>query len=102
MAFDDFAMSFAGVALLAYMSTLTSLGYTATQFALLTSAIAWSGKLLKGFSGMWVQALAASGGSLLDAYARFFVLTAGGFGLTALVLVLALNAVAVRRDRRTA
>ena len=41
MAFDGFAIAFSGVALVTYMSTLTSLGYTATQYALLTSALAW-------------------------------------------------------------
>ena len=41
MAFDSFATSFAGVALVSYMSSLTSLGYTATQYALLASAYVW-------------------------------------------------------------
>ena len=63
MAFDDFSMNFAGVALIIYMSTLTSLGYTATQYALLTSALAWTGKFLKGFSGVWVLAVAREGDS---------------------------------------
>jgi len=35
MAADSFGISFAGVALVTYMSSLTSLGYTATQYALL-------------------------------------------------------------------
>jgi PAT family beta-lactamase induction signal transducer AmpG len=37
MALDNFAQAFAGVALVAYMSSLTGLGYTATQYALLSS-----------------------------------------------------------------
>src|SRR6201997_4038984 len=37
MAADNFGISFAGVALVAYMSSLTNLGYTATQYALLSS-----------------------------------------------------------------
>lgn len=90
MAFDDFSMNFAGVALIIYMSTLTSLGYTATQYALLTSALAWTGKLLKGFSGVWVLALHARGLDMLHAYAAFFVL-AGLAGIPALLLVFALR-----------
>ena len=66
MSFDSVAIGFSGVALVAYMSTLTSLGYTATQYALLTSALAWTGKFLKGCSGASVEAL-HSGRSLLDA-----------------------------------
>ena len=93
MAFDSFAMSFAGVALVAYMSGLTSLGYTATQYALLTSTYAWVGKILKGFSGATVEALAQSHG-LMNAYALFFV-GAGAVGLPALGLCLIL----VRRTR---
>ena len=62
MAFDALAMAFSGVALVAYMSTLTSLGYTATQYALLTSALAVTGKSLKGFSGVIVDALQVAEG----------------------------------------
>jgi len=41
MAGDNFSISFAGVALVAYMSSLTNIGYTATQYALLSSTYAW-------------------------------------------------------------
>jgi PAT family beta-lactamase induction signal transducer AmpG len=75
MAVDSFAIGFSGVALVSYMSTLTSLGYTATQYALLTSALAWTGKILKGFSGDIVEAL-EPGRGLLDAYALFYLLCA--------------------------
>jgi PAT family beta-lactamase induction signal transducer AmpG len=88
MAFDPIAMGYAGVALVAYMSTLTSLGYTATQYALLTSALALTGKFLKGFSGTIVEAL-QHGRSLLDAFAWFYLLAAG-LGLPAIVLCLVL------------
>ena len=76
MGFDSLVMGAAGVALIAYMSSLTSLGYTATQYALLTSAMAWSGKFLKGFSGDLVEALQHTGLSPLNAYAWFFVFSA--------------------------
>jgi PAT family beta-lactamase induction signal transducer AmpG len=87
MAFDGFCMSFAGIALISYMSTLTSLGYTATQYALLTSALAWTGKFLKGFSGAWVQGLVTPTRDLTHAYALFH-LYAAATGVPALILVL--------------
>jgi PAT family beta-lactamase induction signal transducer AmpG len=84
MAFDSFAMAFSGVALVAYMSTLTSLGYTATQYALLTSALTWTGKTLKGFSGAIVEVL-HHGRSLLEAYSQFYLFSAA-IGLPAVLL----------------
>jgi PAT family beta-lactamase induction signal transducer AmpG len=95
MAGDNFAMSFAGVALVAYMSSLTELGYTATQYALLSSTYAFLGKFLKGFSGEVVEHL-SHGRPLAQAYALFFIGSAL-IGAPALVLVLAL---AVRLERR--
>ena len=88
MTFDSVAIGYSGVALIAYMSTLTSLGYTATQYALLTSALTWSGKTLKGFSGVIVDHL-NRGRSLTDAYALFYLLC-GAIGLPAILLCLAL------------
>ncbi len=98
MGFDDFCMSFAGLALIAYLSTLTSLGYTATQYALLTSALNWSGKTLKGFSGQWVKGLAHTSPDLPHAYATYFIYAAVGAGVPALLLVLALTYVERRRQ----
>ncbi|HWA63754.1 MAG TPA: MFS transporter, partial [Caulobacteraceae bacterium] len=99
MAFDSVAMSLSGVALVAYMSSLTSLGYTATQFALLTSAMVWSGKTLKAFSGVIVEAL-QPGRSLLDAYALFYLLS-GAVGLPAIVVCMVLAARQARAARLT-
>ena len=79
MSLDSFAQSFAGVALVTYMSSLTSLGYTATQYAMLSSTYAILGKLLKGFSGVAVDTLTPTYG-LLGAYATAFLVT----GLTAI------------------
>jgi PAT family beta-lactamase induction signal transducer AmpG len=90
MALDNFGIAMAGVTLVTYMSSLTSLGYTATQYALLTSTYAWAGKILKGFSGEMVESLAAHYG-LMEAYAIFFV-GAGLIGIPALVLFAILNA----------
>jgi PAT family beta-lactamase induction signal transducer AmpG len=96
MTFDGFSMAFAGVVLITYMSTLTTLGYTATQYALLTSALAVTGKFLKGFSGAWVQGLARGGRDLPHAYALFY-LYAALVGVPALALVLWLAVVLRRR-----
>jgi PAT family beta-lactamase induction signal transducer AmpG len=62
MSLDSFAQAFAGVALVTYMSSLTSLGYTATQYAMLSSTYALLGKFLKGFSGVAVDALTPAHG----------------------------------------
>jgi len=75
MSLDSFAQAFAGVALVTYMSSLTSLGYTATQYAMLSSTYALLGKFLKGFSGAAVDALTPTYG-LLGAYAAMFIGTA--------------------------
>lgn len=84
MCFDDFAISVAGVTLVAYMSSLTSLGYTATQYALLSSAYALAGKFLKGFSGAIIEGAAPHVGRM-EAYAVFFI-GCGALGIPALLL----------------
>ncbi len=83
---DNFGIGFAGVALVTYMSSLTTIGYTATQYALLSSAYTYVGKLAKGFSGVMVEHF-ATGRTLIEGYAIFFV-AAGLLGLPALVLCL--------------
>jgi MFS transporter, PAT family, beta-lactamase induction signal transducer AmpG len=84
MAVDDFGISVAGVTLVAYMSSLTSLGYTATQYALLSSAYALGGKFLKGFSGLAVETMTPHVG-LMSAYALFFI-GCGIIGVPSLIL----------------
>lgn len=91
---DNLATGFAGVALTAYMSSLTSLGYTATQYALLSSFYAVLGKVLKGFSGQMVQALEPLAGQM-GAYALFFAGTAA-IGIPVTVLCLFLDRAANR------
>jgi MFS transporter, PAT family, beta-lactamase induction signal transducer AmpG len=88
MAADNFGISMAGVTLVTYMSSLTTLGYTATQYALLSSVYTVFGKLLKGFSGTVVEGLAAHVG-LMEAYALFFA-GAGLIGIPAILLFLLL------------
>jgi PAT family beta-lactamase induction signal transducer AmpG len=88
MVIDNFCNGFAGVALVGYMSSLTNIGYTATQYALLSSFYALLGKVLKGLSGWAVEQLEV-GRSLLEAYSLFFTATAV-VGIPALLLCLAL------------
>jgi PAT family beta-lactamase induction signal transducer AmpG len=95
MAGDNFSLSFAAVALVAYMSSLTSLGYTATQYALLSSTYAWLGKILKGFSGAAVERLSTTHG-LIHAYGIFFI----ACGLTGVPAVLLFAALGYWHDRK--
>lgn len=90
MVIDNFCSGFAGVALIGYMSSLTSAGYTATQYALLSSFYALPGKVLKGMSGWTIEQLEV-GRSLLEAYSLFFAGTAL-IGIPALLLCLVLAA----------
>jgi PAT family beta-lactamase induction signal transducer AmpG len=96
MAVDNFGAAFAGVALVTYMSSLTTKGYTATQYALLSSAYTYVGKFAKGFSGVMVESL-ASGRTLLQGYALFFI-GAGLLGIPAIVLCFVLKR--VQREER--
>ncbi|NBB51665.1 MFS transporter [Rhizobium sp. CRIBSB] len=91
---ENFSEGFAGSALVAYMSSLTSIGYTATQYALLSSFYALLGKFLKGFSGVVVDSL-QQGHDLMVAYALFFAGTAA-VGIPAVILCWLLD----RRNRK--
>jgi PAT family beta-lactamase induction signal transducer AmpG len=75
---DNFAGTYAGTALMAYMSGLTGIGFAATQYALLSSLYALPGKLVSGFSGFMVAAYG---------FSTFFALTAA-IGLPVLVLAI--------------
>jgi MFS transporter, PAT family, beta-lactamase induction signal transducer AmpG len=74
---DNLAMGIAGTSLIAYLSSLTSASYTATQYALFSSMYALPGKLLMGTSGFVVDAIG---------YPAFFMYTAT-LGLPALVML---------------
>jgi PAT family beta-lactamase induction signal transducer AmpG len=52
---ESFASGFAGAALIAYMSSLVSPAFAATQYALLSSLYALPGKLIGGLSGVMVD-----------------------------------------------
>ena len=94
MVIDNFCNGFAGVALVGYMSSLTHAGYTATQYALLSSFYALPGKVFKGLSGVAVETL-ETGRTLIEAYSLFFIGTAI-VGLPALLLCVVL---ATRRKK---
>jgi PAT family beta-lactamase induction signal transducer AmpG len=79
------------------MSSLTGLGYTATQYALLSSTYALLGKFLKGFSGVVVEGLAPTYGQL-GAYAVAF-LGSGLIAVPSLVLFLVLGRLHAKRAR---
>jgi MFS transporter, PAT family, beta-lactamase induction signal transducer AmpG len=96
MAGDSFGTSFAGIVLVAYMSSLTTLGYTATQYALLASAYSMIGKLFKTVSGAMIDALKESLG-LMDSYAAFFV-ASGLIGIPGVLLFVLLARLHRRRD----
>ena len=53
---ESFASGFAGAALIAYMSSLVSPAFAATQYALLSSLYALPGKFVGGLSGVMVDA----------------------------------------------
>jgi PAT family beta-lactamase induction signal transducer AmpG len=64
---DNVAGGFAGTCLIAYMSSLTSRGFTATQYALFSSLYAVPGRLVASQSGRIVEnaaRLADTGGIL--------------------------------------
>ena len=81
---DNFSGTFAGTALMAYMSGLTGVGFAATQYALLSSLYALPGKLVSGLSGFMVAAYG---------FSTFFALTAA-IGLPVLVLAIMYGRVA--------
>lgn len=52
---DNIAQGFSGTVFIAYLSGLTNISYTATQYALFTSLMVLPGKVLSGFSGLIVE-----------------------------------------------
>ena len=76
---ENFASGFAGTALIAYMSSLTSPAFAATQYALLSSLYALPGKLVGGLSGLMVDSFG---------YPAFFAMTSTiGIPVAALCLI---------------
>ena len=100
LALENFSEGFAGTALIAWMSSLTTFGYAATQYALLSSFYAILGKVLKGFSGVAVETLERSM-ELITAYGVFFACTAA-IGIPSVLVALAAARAHVRPARGSA
>jgi PAT family beta-lactamase induction signal transducer AmpG len=75
---DNLAAGFTGTVFIAYLSGLTNVAYTATQYALFSSVMTLPGKIIAGFSGQVVQAV--------DWFS--FFLYASAMGLPAILLAL--------------
>jgi PAT family beta-lactamase induction signal transducer AmpG len=74
---DNIASGFAGAAFVVYLSSLTSIKFTATQYALFSSMMLFVPKLIAGYAGGIVN---------LIGYSQFFIFTAI-LGLPVLVLI---------------
>jgi PAT family beta-lactamase induction signal transducer AmpG len=74
---DNLASGIASAAFIAYLSSLTNVTYSATQYALLSSMMLLLPKFIAGFSGDYVNA---------HGYADFFTATAW-LGVPVLLLV---------------
>ncbi|MDB9744886.1 MFS transporter [Candidatus Pelagibacter sp.] len=85
---DNIASGFAGAAFVVYLSALTSLKFTATQYALFSSIMLFIPKLVAGYSGSWVDAIG---------YSNYFVVTAL-LGVPVLILIIWLAKVAPIRE----
>ncbi|MBT8098298.1 MAG: MFS transporter, partial [Gammaproteobacteria bacterium] len=52
ISFDNFAQGFSGTVFIAYLSSLTNVSFTATQYALFSALSVFLGKFTAGFSGV--------------------------------------------------
>ena len=73
---DNLAQGFSGTVLIAYLSSLTNLSFTATQYALLSSFMSLLGKFSAGYSGNVQESIGWLG----------FFLYAAALGIPAIVL----------------
>lgn len=72
---DNLSNGIAETALVAFMTRMTGRDHTLTHYALMYSVAALTGKILKGFTGLAVDALKPDLG-LFEAYSAFFMATA--------------------------
>lgn len=82
---DNLALGFSGTVLIAYLSKLTNVAYTATQYALFSSLMALPGKFIAMSSGFAVNAMG---------WVAFFSYAAA-MGIPAIILAYLIN----RRER---
>jgi PAT family beta-lactamase induction signal transducer AmpG len=78
---DNVASGFAGATFIVYLSALTSIKFTATQYALFSSAMLFLPKLIAGYAGGFVN---------LFGYPTFFIFTAI-IGVPVLLLIMWIN-----------
>ncbi len=81
---DNVSSGFAGAAFVIYLSGLTSIKFTATQYALFSSIMLFIPKLIAGYAGGWVDFMG---------YPYFFSFTAF-LGLPVLILIIWISKVA--------
>ena len=81
---DNISSGFAGAAFVIYLSGLTSIKFTATQYALFSSIMLFLPKLIAGYSGSWVDVIG---------YQNYFVVTAL-IGVPVLFLIIYISKVA--------
>ena len=81
---DNISSGFAGAAFVIYLSSLTSIKFTATQYALFSSIMLFLPKLIAGYAGSWVDFMG---------YPYFFTTTAF-LGLPVLFLIIWIGKVA--------
>jgi PAT family beta-lactamase induction signal transducer AmpG len=87
---ENLSGGMAGTVFIAYLSSLTNVAYTGTQYALFSSLMVLPGKMLAGASGYVVEAIG---------YPMFFVYTAA-MGIPAILLIALLMAHARRLKAR--
>ena len=85
ISFDNFAQGFGGTVFIAYLSSLTNMSFTATQYALFSSLSVFFGKLIAGYSGEVQEALG---------YVGFFIYAAA-MGIPSIIL----SIIVVRRGK---
>ncbi len=81
---DNISSGFAGAAFVIYLSGLTSVRFTATQYALFSSLMLFLPKLIAGYSGAWVDVMG---------YQNYFITTAI-IGIPVLFLIIYIAKVA--------
>ncbi len=81
---DNISSGFAGAAFVIYLSGLTSIRFTATQYALFSSLMLFLPKLIAGYSGAWVDVMG---------YQNYFITTAL-IGIPVLFLIIYISKVA--------
>ncbi|HNP63530.1 MAG TPA: MFS transporter [Woeseiaceae bacterium] len=85
ISFDNFAQGFSGTVFIAYLSSITNMKFTATQYALFSSLSVFFGKFIAGWSGNVQESVG---------YVGFFVYAAA-LGIPSIVL----SIIVVRHSR---